>query len=108
MALQFGKLIALSTLFCSISYACCCDIIINSELNITKNYINNQHLYIVNNYLDVINNDLSSIVSNVQSTNENIKTFMNVEYNTKKQNGILLKLKQYDFILDKIDKLDTY
>ena len=109
MAFQFRKLITVSVLFSSTYlFACCCNSQINSTTNAIKNYIRGQNLDITTKYLSDYDTNMSAIVGNELAVSEAVRKIKNVEYNTSAKNGILLKLKKQNSLLQKQNSLLTY
>lgn len=107
MSFRFGKLIIITCFLSTGVYACVCEPTIKSATKHIKEYINNENLDIANKYLKAFDGNLSIVSQNEIYLNQQIKQITNVEYNVKKENGILLKLKHYNNILNKIDALNT-
>jgi len=106
MAFQFRKLIS-PFLFVSTLSACCCVGYIHSTTANIQNYIENQNLNIATQYLVKINQELKQINQNLILNNKAIKNIVNIEYNTNVSDGILLKEKKYNFLLHKLNLMNS-
>lgn len=107
MSVQFRKLIFLSVIPV-ISLACCCDGYIKNTTDNIQYYIKQENLNIANNYLKIYENNLKIIESNIKKSNLSLKKIININYNSSVKDGILIKLKKYNFELKKLNKLNIY